>query len=170
MQIREDFKIFLLFVTAVATSVAAYATYRIYVDQTDLASLSLEAYIIEGTEEVVVNDTISLKLKKLSSQASIDEYELPLTVANHGYKDVEDITLYIIADGGELIVPSNWGTAKYADSSRYYTPVVNLKPQSAQKLSDLKIRIKSATHEVKLRWSIFASRTMPSNGTLIFRF
>jgi len=170
MQIRENIKLFLLLITAVATSVAAYATYRIYLDQTESSTLVLEGFKIEGTKEVGVEDTSSLSLKKVNSEAGFDSYELPLQIGNHGSKDVEDIHLLLDVEGGELIVPTGWTTGTYADNTRYHHVINHLTPWSANKLLDLKIKIKNNTHEAKLRWSILAKRTVPPEGTLILRF
>lgn len=170
IQIREDIKLFLLLITAVATSVAAYATYRIYLDQTESSTLVLEGFKIEGTKEIDVEDTSSLSLKKVKSEAGFDTYELPLQIGNHGSKDVDGIHLTIDVEGGELIVPNEWITGTYADNARYHYFVNHMTPWSASKLSDLKIKIKNNTHEAKLKWSILAKRTVPPDGTLILRF
>lgn len=170
MQIRENIKLFLLCITAVATSVAAYATYRIYLDQTESSPLVLEAFKIVGTKEVDIEDSSSLSLKKVNSEGGFDDYELPLQISNNGYKDVDDVHLTIDVEGGELIVPARWSTGTYADNTRYHYFTTHLTPRTSQKLSDVKIRVKNTTHEAKLKWSILAKRTIPPEGTLIFHF
>jgi hypothetical protein len=100
----------------------------------------------------------------------LDIYELPLKVSNGGTKDVDDIRLLVDVEGGELIVPSDWGVETYADNTRYRKLITHLPPMSAQKLFDIKIRVKNTTHEARIKWTILAKHTMPTNGALIFRF
>ena len=170
MPIREDFKLLLLFVTALATSVAAYATYQIYLEQTVSSTLSLQAYKINGTQEVSVDDPSSMTFKKLNSNEGVDDYELPLQLSNDGDRDVEGIHLLLDIEGGELVVPNDWIIGSYADNPRYHKLITHLTPKTVQKLSEVKVRIKNTTHEVKLRWSILAKRTIPPEGTMVLRF
>jgi hypothetical protein len=174
MQIREMIKLLLLSVTAVATCIVAYATYETFVQQRDQAEqpvLALEAYKIAGTEEVRVDDTANLPLKKVHSEKGLDDYELPLQVANNSNKDVDDVRLHIDVEMGELVIPTNgWETGSYADHPRYFARVGHLLPHTRFRLSDLKIRIKNTTHEVKLNWSILGKGIVPPNNVMIFRF
>src|ERR1043165_9847454 len=110
MQFRENLKLFFLFITAIATCIVAYATYRTYLDQSEESTLTLEAYKIEGTKEVSVADSSSLTLKKINSENGFDDYELPIQVSNYGNKDVDGILLHVDVDNGELIVPQTWTT------------------------------------------------------------
>jgi len=170
MQLRENLKLFLLFITAIATCIVAYATYRTYLDQIEEPQLTLEAYKINGSEESSVSDSSSLTLKKVNSQNGFDDYELPVKVSNDGNKDVEGVLLHIDVDNGELLVPQNWVTGTYADNPRYFYSINSLRPHSSHRLSELKIRIKRTTHEAKLKWAILAKHTYPPDGTLVFHF
>jgi len=170
MQFRENLKLFFLFITAIATCIVAYATYRTYLDQSEESTLTLEAYKIEGTKEVSVADSSSLTLKKINSENGFDDYELPIQVSNYGNKDVDGILLHVDVDNGELIVPQTWTTGTYADNPRYFYSISSLRPSSTKVFRDVKIRIKNTTHEAKLRWAILAKRTYPPDGTLVFHF
>lgn len=170
MQIRENLKLFFLLITTVATCIVAFATYRIYQEQSEQPTPTLEAYKIVGTQELAVADSTSLTLKKIDSQNGYDDYEVLLQITNGSNKDLEDVRVHIDVEGGELIVPSNWAIGTYADQPRYFEGTPLMQPHTSHKLRDVKIRIKGTTHEAKLKWSILAKRIVPPDGVLVFRF
>lgn len=164
---KDLLEIGLLLVTAVATTFAAYATYRNYVSQHQKPILSLFVFKVDGTDEIpLVEAENSACFPEAYSDKVLTEFKLPLKLSNSGPVTAEGIVLWLDVDVGELILPQPWQNQKYAGRDRWHMNVSDLYPETEIELKGMRLRIKNDSRKVRLAWSIIAKNALPQKGSI----
>lgn len=173
MKDRKIFDRLIAVLALLAAFIAAYFAYRTYV-QDFQPQPDLTFYKIVGDTKTF-DDFIEIDTNNVKQANGYIELDLPIRLGNNGESDANKIIIWLgpqSSDTFNLLINeqnSSWREAIKNQQKWYSTARDHLPPLSEVPVNSFKISIKEGTKEVKLFWTILASRMSPKNGTLIIK-